>query len=183
MKHEKILKLLRRIDSTLAKVENVFSMLCLTGMVVTVLVGVALRFVFKTPNPYGEEISRYLLIAAVFVGISLAQRERAHLGIDTLVGALPVRAGAFVRLFTDVLSMGIYVFLAYESWNFTRITHAYGQKSPSMTFLPMSVIYSFMFVGFTLSAITTGMMIFSEYLCREQLADSGAEAAEETRGG
>lgn len=155
---------LKKFDAVLGKIESGFSMICMTGVVVTVLVGVALRFIFKAPNPYGEELSRYLLVAAVFVGISIAQRERAHLGIDTLVNTLPKKLNSAVRCFTDVLSAFIYGFLAYESYNFVIITKQFGQKSPSMTFLPMYIIYAFMFCGFTLSAVTTLLMIIGEYI-------------------
>ena len=103
-KNQRLLHFIKKTDAVLAKIEDAFSMLCMTGMVIAVLVGVALRFIFRMPNPYGEEISRYLLIAAVFIGISLAQRERAHLGIDNLVMVLPQKWAKRLRCFTDFLS-------------------------------------------------------------------------------
>lgn len=174
-KSSQLYRTIQKVDAVLAKIEDAFSMICMAGMVLAVLVGVALRFIFRMPNPYGEEISRYLLIAAVFVGISLAQRERAHLGIDNLVMALPKKWAARLRCFTDLLSAFIYMFLAYESYLFTALTASFGQKSPSMAFVPMALIYSFMLVGFSLSALTTIMMVISEYVFHVPLAAADSE--------
>ena len=181
-KNQRLLHFIKKTDAVLAKIEDAFSMLCMTGMVIAVLVGVALRFIFRMPNPYGEEISRYLLIAAVFIGISLAQRERAHLGIDNLVMVLPQKWAKRLRSFTDFLSAFIYVFLAYESYMFTALTDSFGQKSPSMTFVPMALIYSFMLIGFSLSALTTVMMIISEYVFNVPLMSAESEEIAEHEG-
>ena len=182
-KKVQLFRVIKKVDTILAKIEDAFSIICMTGMVIAVLVGVALRFVFRMPNPYGEEISRYLLIAAVFIGISLAQRERAHLGIDNLVMALPKKWAARLRCFTDLLSAFIYIFLAYESFLFTELTASFGQKSPSMAFLPMAFIYSFMMIGFSLSALTTIMMVISEYVFNIPLMKVASEEITENKEG
>jgi len=175
MKNEKLHSFLMKLDQCIERTESIFSMICMAGVVLAVLAGVAMRFIFRIPNLYGEEISRYLLIASVFIGISLAQRERAHLGIDTLAEALPARAARRLRLFCDILSLIIYVFLAYKAFAFMQMTMKYGQKSPSMTFLPMWIVYSLMFIGFVLTTITTVLLIMNDYFCEEKFIRIGDE--------
>lgn len=173
MKNKKGYLFLAKIDRWLEKAESIFSMICMAGVVIAVLVGVAMRFIFRIPNLYGEEISRYLLIASVFIGVSLAQRERAHLGIDTLAEALPYKISKGLRFFCDILSLLIYAFLTYNGFKFMRMTMQYGQKSPSMTFLPMWVVYSLMFIGFALSTLTTFLLILNDYFCKEKFIQIG----------
>lgn len=175
MKNKRIYSFLTKLDRCLEKAESIFSMICMAGVVIAVLAGVAMRFIFRIPNLYGEEISRYLLIASVFVGISLAQRERAHLGIDTLAGALPARAARRLKIFCDVLSLVLYAFLAYKAFGFMRMTMKYGQKSQCMTFLPMWIVYSLMFIGFALTTVTTFLLIMNDYFCEEKFIRIGDE--------
>ena len=65
---------------------------------------------------------------------------------------------------------------------FTALTASFGQKSPSMTFVPMALIYSFMLIGFSLSALTTVMMIISEYVFNVPLMSAESEEIAEHEG-
>lgn len=182
MKNKKTHMFLTKLDHCLEIAESIFSMICMAGVVIAVLAGVAMRFIFKIPNLYGEEISRYLLIASIFVGISLAQRERAHLGIDTLAEALPAGPAKGLRFFCDILSLIIYAFLAYKAFAFMQLAMKYEQKSPSMTFLPMWIVYSFMFIGFVLATITTFLLIMNDYFCEEKFIQLGDKDNEKGKG-
>ena len=63
--------------------------LCLALMVLLVLGNVILRYVFNTGLTLSEELSRWLFVYLVFLGAVVALRERAHLGVDSLVKRLP----------------------------------------------------------------------------------------------
>ena len=63
--------------------------LCLAVMVVLVFGNVVLRYGFNSGIPISEELSRWLLVWLTFLGAIVALREHAHLGVDTLVRALP----------------------------------------------------------------------------------------------
>ena len=62
---------------------------CLAVMVVLVFGNVVLRYVFNSGIPISEELSRWLLVWLTFLGAIVALRQHAHLGVDTLVRALP----------------------------------------------------------------------------------------------
>lgn len=55
-------------------------------MTVSVLLAIVLRYVLKVPNIAGEEISRYLLVTIVFIGISMCVRTRSHMGVTIFSG-------------------------------------------------------------------------------------------------
>lgn len=175
---EKMSAILKKIDFVMEKVECIVTSLCMAGMVVTVLVGIVLRFILKIPNAYGEEISRYLMIAVIFIGIAMAARERAHLGIDSLVNALPPKGGKALRVFTDILSCFLYGFLTVESYRFCSLAMQYNQKSPSMTFLPMYLVYGLLLVGFILSTITAVLVILNDHVCRRPFLNLENEDSE-----
>jgi TRAP-type C4-dicarboxylate transport system permease small subunit len=63
--------------------------LCLFAMVVMVFGNVVMRYVFNSGILISEEMSRYCFIWLTYVGAMVAMREGGHLGVDTLLRALP----------------------------------------------------------------------------------------------
>ena len=63
---------------------------CLAVMVVLVFGNVVLRYIFNSGITMSEELSRWLMVWLTFLGAIVALREHSHLGVDTLVRALPV---------------------------------------------------------------------------------------------
>ena len=86
--------------------------LCLAAMVVLVFSNVVLRYVFNSGIATSEELSRWLLVWLTFLGAIVALREHAHLGVDSLVRALPPRG----RLVCFVAS---YLLMLYADWLLT----------------------------------------------------------------
>jgi TRAP-type C4-dicarboxylate transport system permease small subunit len=86
--------------------------LCLAAMVVLVFSNVVLRYAFNSGIATSEELSRWLLVWLTFLGAVVALRQHAHLGVDTLVRALPPRG----RLVCFVLS---YALMLYADWLLT----------------------------------------------------------------
>jgi TRAP-type transport system small permease protein len=64
---------------------------CLAVMVVMVFGNVVLRYGFNSGIVISEEMSRWLFLWVTFLGAIVALKERAHLGSDFLIGALPKR--------------------------------------------------------------------------------------------
>ncbi|MBV8916529.1 TRAP transporter small permease [Bradyrhizobium sp.] len=85
---------------------------CLAAMVVLVFSNVVLRYVFNSGIAISEELSRWLLVWLTFLGAIVALRQHAHLGVDTLVRALPPRG----RFICFVVS---YLLMLYADWLLT----------------------------------------------------------------
>ncbi|MBV9982385.1 TRAP transporter small permease [Bradyrhizobium sp.] len=85
---------------------------CLATMVVLVFSNVVLRYVFNSGIAISEELSRWLLVWLTFLGAIVALRQHAHLGVDTLVRALPPRG----RFICFVIS---YMLMLYADWLLT----------------------------------------------------------------
>lgn len=72
-----------------------FTVLCLALMVVLVFGNVVLRYGFNSSITVSEELSRWAFIWMIFTGAIGGLRDRAHLGVDSLVERLP-RAGRLI---------------------------------------------------------------------------------------
>jgi C4-dicarboxylate transporter DctQ subunit len=162
-------------DKHLLRVEELVSAFLLLGVVITVLVGIVLRFVLRIPNLYGEEISRYLLLACVFIGISIGVRKKSHLGVDSIVNALPQKISRKVCFMADALTAVTYGLLSILSYRFVIIIKGFGQTSPAITALPMYAVYSLLLTGFILSFVHSFMMIWNDYFAVHKILSSKEE--------
>src|ERR1041384_3155912 len=86
--------------------------LCLAVMVVLVFGNVVLRYVFNSGITVSEELSRWLMVWLTFLGAIGALREHSHLGVDTLVRALP-------PLGKRICFVASYSLMLYADWLLT----------------------------------------------------------------
>ncbi len=141
-----------RLCRTLAFIQDYVSMICFVCMSIFVLTGVVMRFVLQIPFPWGEEISRYLMVVAVALGIGQGVREKAHLGVTMVVAAVPVKIGKVMEIIACIINICAYAFVTYFAWEFTVRNQRFGQKSPALDF-PMYIMYGIVTFGFFLSAL------------------------------
>ncbi len=67
---------------------NIVEQLCLVsmaGMTLIVLLGVLFRYVFRMPLSWTEELSRYLMIWAAALAMSIGIKENGHVGLTVLM--------------------------------------------------------------------------------------------------
>lgn len=115
-----------------------FLAFCLVAMVVMVFGNVVLRYGFDSGITVSEEMSRFAFIYLVFVGAVVAMHEGAHLGVDTLVSALP-RAGKVVCV---VLSEALILMCcAMFFWGTWRQHEVNATTMAQVTGLPMIWIF------------------------------------------
>lgn len=151
--------------AVLGKVQNIISITCFVLMSIFVLTGVAMRFVFKIPFTWGEEISRYLMVCGVLIGISMGVREKAHLGVTVFIGMMPPKMAKYVSMLGNVITTLAYFVLVYLSYLFITSTYQYGQRSPALD-IPMHLVYCVLFLGFLISAIESIIVIYQDLLAK-----------------
>jgi TRAP-type C4-dicarboxylate transport system permease small subunit len=107
-------------------------------LTVSVFLQVLIRFVFKYPLPWTEEIARIAFVYCIFVGATIAVRENSHLQVDFLLVILPKKV-ARVLVFLGMLLVG--VFLIFVTWQGVVLVLATGvQMSPVMQ-VPFRYLY------------------------------------------
>jgi TRAP-type transport system small permease protein len=125
-----VLALMRRLEALIGVI--------LALMVVLVFGNVVLRYGFNSGITVSEEVSRYLFIWLTFVGAVIAMHEHAHLGVDSLLQALPRKGKLFCVVASDLLMLGAVVLLFHGSWKQTVINME--TKSP-VSEVPLALIY------------------------------------------
>jgi TRAP-type transport system small permease protein len=103
--------------------------ICLATMVVLVFTNVVLRYLFNSGIATSEELSRWLLVWLTFLGAIVALRQHAHLGVDTLVRALPPRGKLICFLASYLLMLYVDALLTLGSWKQAVLT--FGDTAPA----------------------------------------------------
>lgn len=84
---------------------------CLAGLLIVVVYGVVMRYIFNDAPPYVEQVALLLIIAVAMFGASAGVRDAGHIGLDSVVMALPERlqlaCEVSVYLFTILFAVAL----------------------------------------------------------------------------
>lgn len=131
-------------------------------MVVVILLQVFFRFVVKASLPWSEELARYIMAWAVLIGSSIAAREGAHIGIDSIVTRLPKKAESYVRTVAMALSLFFSLILVYLGLLMVQFLMNTGQKTPAMM-IPMWIAYCSILFGAILMSIRFAQVTYQKF--------------------
>jgi len=133
-------------------------------MVVNILLGVFSRFVLHLGIPFTEELGRYLMIWAGYLGCVLALKEGSHISITAVVELFPP-AGRRVINFIARLIVTIFLAVIVVT-SFTHLRSLKIQKSSAME-IPMVIPYLAVTVGAFLMAIVNTIHLLGGYPAKE----------------
>ncbi len=94
-------KWINRAASVLEHCSLAVSVLMGGAMVVIVIAGVIARYVMQNPMAWTEEVSRFLMIWMVLIGMSVVARHRENLSVTFLVIRLPIVLQRLAKFFTE----------------------------------------------------------------------------------
>jgi len=102
-----------RLASYLTSVSMFMANMCLSGMLILVFSNVMLRYVFKRPIHWGDEIMTYLMILVAFLGFGYNLFNNRHVRMTALVERLSSKAKNIVRLITSIIALVYFSFLMF----------------------------------------------------------------------
>jgi TRAP-type transport system small permease protein len=112
----------------------------LLGVLTTcVFLQVLVRFVFKYPLPWTEEVARLAFVYSIFVGATVAVRENDHISVDVVLAALPPAVARGLRLAGRVL---VAVFLVCMTWQGVAFVQATGIQMTPVLQVPFRHLYT-----------------------------------------
>jgi len=136
-------------------------------MVVNILLGVFSRFVLHLGIPFTEELGRYLMIWAGYLGCVLALKEGSHINITAVVDLFPPASRRVIQFIARLI---VTVFLAViVVTSFTHLRSLKIQKSSAML-IPMVIPYFSVTVGAFLMAIVNTIHLLGGYPATEATA-------------
>ncbi|CAM3984557.1 TRAP transporter small permease [Lederbergia lenta] len=142
---KKVNKLLNYIEEYIAVTTLIFTSLLVFAQVV-------LRYLFNYSLHWSEEVARYLIIWFIFIGSSIAVREKAHATVDALVIILPNLMKKFFAILANVIAMVFCIVIILSGCKSILNVMQYGSVTPSLG-MPMYIPYLAIPVGGTLMLI------------------------------
>ena len=112
--------------------EEVLCTFSLAVMVSSVLLQVVLRFVFHTAAAWAEETAVYGMIFAVYLGATMAVRDRAHIRITLLVNRLPYRLQVACIVTADILWVGFVIFMIVQTMAYVQLLFQVTYQTPGL---------------------------------------------------
>ena len=143
---------MKTLDKIVSKVEELITVVGLSAMTIITLVAVFFRYVLQSPIIWSEEAARYLMVWSTMLGISIATRQKAHLGIDIFVSMAPKKLQRALEIFSTLMMIVMFVFLTIISIVFIQSAIRTGNVSPMLR-IPFYIIYLALPLGFGLSAV------------------------------
>ncbi|MCC8193367.1 MAG: TRAP transporter small permease subunit [Deltaproteobacteria bacterium] len=137
-------------------------------MITIVLIGIFMRFVLRTPNVYGEEISMHLLFGSTMIGISLGVRSKSHLGVEGLVDALPGIAGKIVKILMSFVVMGMYGALCVISFTLASQSMQFDSFTAALRVPYYSIYYTMSFL-FAICLLQSIFLFINAYLLEKPI--------------
>lgn len=130
--------------------EGVIGIVLIAAILVVMSLGVFFRYVLNDSLSWSEELSRYGLIYATFIGAALAARRGTQIRVTMLDELAPAGWRPWLRILQDIVTLAFVVYVTYLAARIIPILH--GTRSAAML-LPMSTVYAAIVVGFALTAI------------------------------
>lgn len=130
---------MKSFEKFLTHAMNAVIVASLVLMVIMVFSNVVLRYAFNSGITISEELSRFCFLWLIFFGSIVAMRERAHLGVDTLVSRLPRAGKILFALISNVLMLWVCYLFFVGSWRQTVV--GWGTLKPA-TGIPMAFHYA-----------------------------------------
>lgn len=164
------------------KIENAFGkiqdfLLSLTGLAIGIMMSVIMlqtvtRYVIFYSLPWSEELSRYLFVFVIMVGLTIAIKKDMLISIDLIDRVLPAKAEKYLDALRKCLALAVSVVIAICC---TRMfTIGMIQKSPAMG-LPMITMYGLIFVSYILVAVSLVFKIIDNIIDARKMTGEGSE--------
>ena len=145
------------------------AMLALVAAAAVLSYSVVVRYLFRSPTDWQDEMAVFLLVGATFGCGAMVQAHRGHVGIGVLEGVLSPRANALRLLLVDAVSGLFCAFFAWKSWTLCAEAWREGQTTSTTWAPPLCIPYALMAAGMTLLVL--------QFLCQILLRPRGPTMA------
>lgn len=140
-------------------------------IVVIMLLAIWSRYIMQAPFGWTEQLSRMLFVWITFLGAAILYRRNGHIAIDFFQALLPLPAARAVRIFNQVLMLGLFLVLLVYG---TRLTWA----TLGQTFGALNITPAFYYASAPISAALM-VLFWLEQMGKELLPDRRDRASAE----
>lgn len=111
-----LLTSIRKVIQRLTRFLCYVGMFLLIPMMLLTAGDVIGRGIWARPLPGAVELSSYMLVVFILMGVAYTQQVKGHVRVSMLVSRLPEQAQSILDIITILLSLFIISILAWQGW-------------------------------------------------------------------
>lgn len=171
---------MNKLIKPLEWIENSIAVLSMATVSLLVFANVVSRYGFSYTPIWSEELSRFLVVWSIFIGVAIGVRKNQHIGVDAIIRFLPHKLKLASEVLLNLIGVVVIGILVFNSLEFIKHTREFEQLSPAMR-IPMYIPYIAMPVGLSFSIVHFIHNIVKLFTVPDQaeLAICASEHAEE----
>lgn len=154
---------MQKFKSVFVKIQQVNTIivsLALLSMIIVVFLQTFCRFVIFRSLSWSEELSRYLFVAVIVLGVNLAISNHLFVRIEIIDNYIKGKGAMVINLVRKFIALFVNMVFVYSSY---QLIHIGGyQTSPAMR-IPMSFLYSIILIGFLLNVLAVVFDLYETY--------------------
>ena len=149
-------KLLKKLKWVILHIEEIISVTALAIMTTAIFYNVIMRYLFRSPTAWADELAMISLAYVTFVGGAAAYKYNLHFGIDILLDLMPFKFRmitrqvvnfAFIILFAYVTYLGYDLYRgAVKIFNYSGWSYKVMDAALPLGFLSMTIYAVYFFV-------------------------------------
>lgn len=143
---------MKHIKHFISNIEQYIAVLCLTLMLCVLTYNTIARYFFHAALPWAEEICAYCQIWLVYISVSYAVRENAHICIDSVLGLYPKKLKGVIMSIGLLAWLIFGIIMTYAGVEYTISTFVKGGRAISVP-LPIWIVYLAIPVGHALLCV------------------------------
>jgi TRAP-type C4-dicarboxylate transport system permease small subunit len=128
-----------RVERALVRTAEGAMVAMMAVMIVLVFANVVLRYLFNSGIAFSEEASRFIFMWLTLTGALLVMRDKAHLGMSTVVSRLGESGQRLCRFVADAGALACCLLLANGAWRLVVI--GMDDMAP-VTGVPIGLVYA-----------------------------------------
>lgn len=152
---------MNKLNKVLNHLEEYFGFFSLLTATALIFIQVVMRYVFNYSIMWSEEMARYLIIWFIFVGSSMAVRERAHAKVDVLTSYVPFRAKKILEITASLTAILFCVLILISGVQTVQNVIKFSNFTPALQ-IPMYIPYLAIPVGASLMIIRFSQNIWAD---------------------
>ena len=138
MKQENIFK---KVVFGYDKLEEVVLCLSLVATTLIIFMQIIMRSVFNSSLTWSEELTRYIFIWQIWLGVSIAQKEKQHIRVELLFTIFKnEKFTKVIEIIAGLILIGFNVFLVVYGWEVVQQMIQRGNLSGAMR-MPMWYVF------------------------------------------
>ncbi|MBI2868564.1 MAG: TRAP transporter small permease subunit [Chloroflexi bacterium] len=124
------------VDRTGAPVA-IFCGILIALTMLAIVYEVVVRYVFRAPTVWSNEISTYLVVAATFLGLAYALLMDAHVRVDMFFIRFSKSGQTKLNIFASVMALIYAVVITWKGWQYAWLMYQTNEVSGTLLRIPL----------------------------------------------